>query len=93
MTLDHTQLHHGREAMHWFVGNAPPGDILQGGGHQRYAYTTGDEADDGLHEPDVFLHRVWGESCPAARFGDLAVQSRHLLIACGENKRFLCKGS
>jgi hypothetical protein len=75
--------------MHWFVSNTAPGHILQRGGYQRHAYTTGDEADDGLHKPDVLLHRVWGKSCLTARFGDLTVQSRHLLIARGENKRIL----
>src|SRR5215212_6669916 len=89
MTPDHAQLYRGRESIHWFVDNTSSGNILQRGGHQRHAYTTGDEADDGLHEPDVLLHRNWGESRLAACVGDLPVQSGHLLIARGENKRFL----
>src|SRR5215208_6266014 len=88
---DHTQSHRGREALHRSVDHAPPVEVSQGGRDERHAYPPCDEADDGLHQPDVFLYSVRDEARLAARLGDLAVKTRHPLVACREDKRVLCE--
>lgn len=77
--------------MHCFVDDYLPVEVSQGGGNQRYTRTAGDEADDGLHEPDVLLYRVRSKTRLAACLGNLAVQAGHL-VAGGEDERLVRKG-
>lgn len=77
--------------MHRFVDDSFPVGVSQGGGDQRHTRAPGDEAEDGLHEPDVSLYRVRSKARLAACLHHLAVQAGHL-VAGGKDERLVREG-
>ena len=87
----HSQFYRGRKAVHRLVDDTSPAKVSQGGRNQCHTYVPGDETDDGLHEPDVFLYRSRNETRLMEGLSHLSMETRHR-IKSGEDKRFLGEG-